>query len=107
MIIAGTNQFRGMLTNGFFDNEIYAPPGKTFPNEQPDDWSWDPETLADSYPNTKGNLDEYVNRTSKWSWRIISNYPTGIHTVKMRIHNHLGVNNRPVVDEKDDTFTVV
>lgn len=99
--------YRGDLVNGFFDNEILPPNGQVFSDGRPRAWSWAPDTLDNEHPATRGNLNGYVNHKSKWSWRVPQDAPTGEYRLYMRVYNHLDINNRPVIDEKEDTFFVI
>lgn len=100
--------YRGKLTDGFFDNEIDPPQGTVFSDGKPRKWSPAPDTLEDMYPNTKGKLNGYINQPpSEWSWGIPDDAPLGKYQIYMRVHSHLGINNRPVMDEKEETITVI
>lgn len=101
--------YRGSLTNGFFDNEIYAPEGKTFSNGDERKWSWPRDTLPNDSPDTKGLLNGHVNKESKWSWRIPDDAPLGTYKAFMAVreHHHAGEGGRPVIEHKEDIFLVV
>lgn len=99
-------RFFGELTHGFFSNQIFSPEGTSF------NWGsnrisiWAPDTLADGFPNTRGKLNGEVNKVSEWSWMVPQEAPEGEYRVHMRVHNHFGVDNRPAVYERIDTFKV-
>lgn len=99
--------YRGNLVNGFFDNEILLPNSKVFSDGKPMTWSWAPDTLDNVYYATKGNLNGYVNHESNWNWCIPQNAPRGEYQIYMRVYNHLDINNRPIIDQKEDTINVV
>jgi len=100
-------RFRGNLKNGFFDTMIKAPEGKHLPDGSDHIWCWDRETLPDSYPNTPGKLHGFVVKASTWGWPIPLEYPTGEYTLYIRVYDHLGVGNRPVIREKKEIITIV
>lgn len=92
--------YRGDLVNGFFDNEIVSPDGTTIA------WVWAPDTLKSGDPNVGGELNGYGTYTSNWNWNIPRNAPVGKYRVFMRVYNHLGFGNRPIIRQAEDTFMV-
>ena len=99
--------YRGELTNGFYTNQIFLPEGKTFSNGSNRVSVWAPTTLEDGHYATRGKLNGYINHESRWSWSVPRDAPIGQYRIYMRVHNHFGINNRPIVAQSEDTFTVI
>ena len=98
--------YHGKLVNGFFDNEIRPSTSQPIPGGGSSYWSWDPETLDNSYPTTKGKLNGAIEKESRWHWTIPLDAPLGQYTVCMRVYNHLDVGNRPIIAELEETILV-
>lgn len=98
--------YRGELTNGFFSNQIFALEGQTFSDGSNRVSIRASDTLEDDFPNTRGKLNGYNKHESRWSWSIPLDAPLGQYRIYMRVHNHFGINNRPVVAQSEDIFMV-
>jgi hypothetical protein len=99
--------YRGPVHQGFYDVEVILPPGSRFKSGSKRCWAWDPHTLRDPWPNREGELNGDVNVISRWSWKIPDDAPEGIYRIAMRIYEHFGVNNRPVLAEIEDIIMVL